>query len=110
MSESVNTIVWKGKRDISAKQFYDRMNALMLRTSVRSSLNMEGNQRPNQKLLEWMVDLDNIFVEFDLCGTPKTDAAIKAHTMSRIGLQWRSVALLLGNDEGVSYLLASSNA
>ena len=51
-----------------------------------------------------MVDLDNIFVKFDLCGTPKTDAAMKAHAMSRIGPQWRSVALLLGNDEGVSYL------
>ena len=78
----------------------------MLRTSVRSSVGMEGrltacNQRSNQKLLEWMVDLDNIFVEFDLCGTPKTDAAMKAHAMSRIGPQWRSVALLLGNDEGV---------
>ena len=42
VSESVNSIVWKGKRDITAKQFYDRMNALMLRTSVRNSVNMEG--------------------------------------------------------------------
>ena len=57
VSESVNTIVWKGKQDITAKQFYDRMNALMLCMSVSNSVNMEVkltacNQQPKQKLLE----------------------------------------------------------
>ena len=72
------------------------MNALMLRTSVRSSVNMEDNltacnQRFNQKLLEWMVDLDYLFVEFDLCGTPKTGCShegachVKGGTTMEVG-------------------------
>ena len=56
------------------------------------------------KLLEWMCALDNIFVEFVAAGEPKSDAAMKAHAMSKVGRDLEAIATFLGQDEGVTYV------
>ena len=98
VSDSIHAIVWKGQDDLTARDYYHRMATLLLRTSVRSVVKLEkvlnnAHRTHGMKLLEWMCALDNIFVEFVAAGEPQSDAAMKAHAMSKVGRDWEAIAM-----------------
>ena len=109
VTDDVHAIVWKGQDGLTANQYYQRMNNLLLRTTTRSIVKLEkilnnNDRKPRQKLFEWMCSMDNLFVEFTLAGEPKSDAAMKAHAMAKCGRDWEAIAIFLGQDEGVTYV------
>ena len=108
VSDSIHAIVWKGQENLTAKDYYDTMNTLLLRTTTRSIVQLEkclnSCRMRDGRLLEWMCAMDNIYVEFAQAGEPKSDAAMKAHAMAKCGRKWEAIGIFLGQDDGVSYV------
>jgi hypothetical protein len=58
VSDSIHAIVWKGQENLTAKDYYDTMNTLLLRTTTRSIVQLEkclnSCRMCDGRLLEWM--------------------------------------------------------
>jgi hypothetical protein len=97
VSDSIHAIVWKGQENLTAKDYYDTMNTLLLRTTTRSIVQLEkclnSCRMRDGRLLEWMCAMDNIYVEFAQAGEPKSDAAMKAHAMAKCGRKWEAIGI-----------------
>ena len=65
VSDSIHAIVWKGQENLTAKDYYDTMNTLLLRTTMRSIVQLEkclnSCRMRDRRLLEWMCAMANIY-------------------------------------------------
>ena len=105
----VDDMVTQGE-DITAREYYLRLNRLFLRTGAESVASLGRRlaackYAEGEEVFEWLARLDGIFAQFRAAGAEIPDLEKKHRAMGLISEApiWGSMAHLLGTADGVSY-------
>ena len=95
VSDKVHLVVAKGNRELTAREYYQALDFMFLRTTAESTTVLEEKLancklRIHDELFEWMAHLDAIYAGFRAAGEPKSDAQMKLRAMQKVGKEWAS--------------------